>query len=56
MFEMEKIIELIKERDLFLNKIIKVASTREGQHILEIVNNIRELCDKLEDTIKMKEE
>jgi len=49
---MEKILELFKERDSLLNEIIKVASTREGQHILEIVNNIRELCDKLEDTTR----
>jgi len=49
---MNKILELIKERNLLLNEIIKVASTREGQHILEIVNNIRELCDKLENTVK----
>ena len=51
---MENILELFKERNLLLNEIIKVASTREGQHILEIVNNIRELCDKLEDTIKQR--
>jgi len=49
---MENILELFKERNLLLNEIIKVASTREGQHILEIVNNIRELCDKLENTVK----
>ena len=49
---MENILELFKERDLLLNEIIKIASTREGQHILEIVNNIRELCDKLENTVK----
>jgi len=52
---MEKILELFKERDSLLDEIIKRASTREGQHILEIVNNIRELCDKLENTIKLKE-
>ena len=52
MFEMETIIKLIKERNLLLDDIIKRASIREGQHILEIVNSIRELCDKLENTIK----
>jgi len=49
---MENILELFKERDLLLNEIINVASTRGGQNILEIVNNIRELCDKLENTVK----
>ena len=48
----KKIIELIKERDLLLNEIINVASTRGGQNILEIVNNIRELCNKLENTTR----
>jgi len=49
---MEKILELFKERNLLLDEIIERASTREGQHILEIVNNIRELCDKLENTTR----
>jgi len=49
---MKNIIELFKERNLLLDEIIKVASIREGQHILETINNIRELCDKLKNTIK----
>ncbi|WP_181170441.1 hypothetical protein [Priestia megaterium] len=39
------------KRNEILDNIVKRANKRSGQHILEIVNDIRQLCDDLEKTV-----
>jgi len=51
MFDKE-IEELFKKRDALLDQIIKRANTRDGQGVYEIIWEIRDFCDKLEDTCK----
>ena len=49
MFDKE-IEELFKKRDDLLDQIIKRANKRDGQGVHEIIWEIRDLCDKLEET------
>jgi len=51
MFDKE-IEELFKKRDDLLDQIIKRANKRDGQGVHEIIWEIRDLCDKLEETCK----
>jgi hypothetical protein len=48
--DIHEMLKLEKTRNEILDKIVERASKREGQHILEIVNEIRNLCDELEST------
>ena len=41
-----------KKWDALLDQIIKRVNTRDGQGVHEIIWEIRDLCDKLEETCK----
>jgi len=46
----KEIKELFKFRDDLLDQIVKRANTRDGQGVYEIIWEIRDICDKLEET------
>jgi hypothetical protein len=44
----DKIWKLTLKRNEIIDKIVKRANTREGQHMLEITQEIRQLREELE--------
>jgi len=48
----KEIADLFKKRYDLLDQIVKRANKRDGQGVHEIIWEIRDLCDKLEETCK----